>query len=76
MLEHGRFQELLNVPSRLHVNVRGDLWKQTLDVARTLQEHEQFCFEKTVWAAGHRRFDAPQVTRPCYSRGTGVRTDR
>jgi hypothetical protein len=73
MLVHGRFQELLNVPSRFHLNVQGDQWSQKLDQARTLaQQGEQFCFEKTVWAAGHRRFDVPQVSYPCYSRGTGV----
>jgi hypothetical protein len=74
LLSHGRFQELLNVPSRLHINLKGDQWSQTLDAARTLEHSgEQFCFEKTVWAADHRRFAVPEVTRPCYARGTGVR---
>jgi hypothetical protein len=73
LLGHGRFQELLNVPSRLHINVQGDQWTQTLDVERTLQQHgERFCFEKTVWAAGHRRFSVPEITKPCFARGTGV----
>lgn len=74
LLAHGRFQELLNVPSRLHINGKGDQWSQTLDAARTLtQSGQQFCFDKTVWAADHRRFLVPEVTHPCYPRGMGVR---
>ena len=73
MLEHQRFQELLNVPSRFHLNVRGDQWTQQLDPARTLESRgEQFCFDKTQWAENHRRFSVPEVTHPCYVRGTGV----
>ncbi len=73
MLEHGRFQELLNVPSRFHANGEGDYWIQTLDPARTREKSgEEFCFDKSVWAAAHRRFAAPQVTHPCYPRGAGV----
>jgi hypothetical protein len=69
MLAHGRFQELLNVPSRLHVKGLGDQWTQTLDQARTAEKRgQEFCFEKTVWAAAHRRFLAPEVTHPCYPR--------
>ncbi len=73
MLQHGRFQELLNVPSRFHLNVQGDQWTQTIDAESTREHHgDQFCFDKIVWAADHRRFAAPVVTHPCYSRGTGV----
>lgn len=73
MLEHQRFQEMLNVPSRFHWNVRGDQWTQQLDTARTLESRgEQFCFDKTQWAEKHRRFSVPEVTHPCYVRGVGV----
>jgi hypothetical protein len=76
LLAHGRFQELLNVPSRLHIKGPGDQWTQTLDQARTAEKRgTEFCFEKTVWAAAHRRFLVPTVTHPCYPRGTGTKSE-
>ncbi len=72
-LSRGYFFETLNVPTRMKIAVRAEQWTQTLDIARTLDQHgEQFCFEKTVYAAGLRMLTPPEVTEPCYPRGEGV----
>jgi hypothetical protein len=72
-LSHGRFLELLNVPSRILVNLKSDQWTQTLDIPRTVaQQGDGFCFVKTVYAADLRSLSTPLVTKPCYPRGEGV----
>lgn len=63
----GRFQELLEVPSRSHATATADTWTQTLDVPSTLRSHGgRFCFVKIVYAAGHRWLRTPQVSQACY----------
>jgi len=38
-----------------------------VSAARTAEKRgTEFCFEKTVWAAAHRRFLMPEITHPCY----------
>lgn len=72
-LAHGRFLELLDVPSRVYVAVTADAWTQSLDIPRTLaQQGDGFCFVKTIYASAQRWFAAPLVTKPCYARGEGV----
>jgi hypothetical protein len=66
----GRFEELLVVPTRVHVSSKGETWTQTLDIPNTLKEHGQrFCFVKTVYAVEHHWFPIPSVSVACYGPG-------
>jgi hypothetical protein len=76
-LAGGRFQELLNVPSRVYIALKAEAWTQSLDIARTLtQQGDRFCFVKTLYAADQRWLPTPLVTTPCYARGEGVAATR
>jgi hypothetical protein len=76
-LAQGQFRELLNVPSRVYIAIKAEVWTQDLDIPRTLaQQDGQFCFVKTMYAADQRWFPTPLVTKPCYARGEGVAAPR
>lgn len=66
----GRFEELLVVPTRVHIASKGETWTQALDIPNTVKEHGQrFCFVKTVSAVEHHWFPTPSVSVACYRPG-------
>lgn len=69
-LQNGRFEQWLNVPSR--VEGPDSEYAQTLDVPKTrLEKGRRFCFTKTVFAIDDKLLAQPRVTKPCYRRFTG-----
>jgi hypothetical protein len=69
----GRFEELLIVPTRVHVSSKAETWTQMLDIPNTLRKRgQEFCFVKTVYAVEHRRFPTPSVSQACYRPGQGL----
>lgn len=72
-LTFGRFEELVTVPTKMHVISHAETWTQTLDVPKTRARFgEEFCFVKIVYAAEHLWFPTPEVSGPCYPRGYGL----
>lgn len=73
-LTQGRFDERLNMATRMSASVMGqEQYLQVLDVPRSLKEQgKQFCFVKTIYAEEGMWFAAPHVSRICYPRGRGV----
>jgi len=72
-LSRGSFEELLNTNSRLENGMDGQLYTQSLDVARSLETAgRQLCFLKTTLIEKGKRLTTPRITRPCYNRGDGV----
>ena len=76
-LSHSRFDELLNMASRMSASVMDEeQYMQTLDVSRTLKSRgKQFCFVKTTYAEEGKWFPTPRVSKVCYERGRGVERD-
>jgi hypothetical protein len=72
-LKNRRFEQWLNVPSRLHEWFdREEEFVQTLDVRRSVGERGQrFCFKKTIFFAEGKRLEKPLATAPCYPKFTG-----
>lgn len=71
-LVHGRFDQWLNLPSRIYDRIGGDSFVQTLDVPRTAHEGaERFCFQKVTFAKSGRWLSKPITTHPCFQRFTG-----
>ena len=71
-LSPGRFDQWLNVPSRVYSSADGDSFVQTLDLTRTTHQNaERFCFRKLMFAKDGRWLSQPVETRPCYPRFTG-----
>ena len=71
-LRRGRFEELLNVDSRLQYWGENS-YTQVLDLERTRQSHgEQFCFTKSTTFEQGEDPSNPRVTNPCYGIGEGV----
>ena len=49
-----------------------DMYKQVLDVPRTLQQHgDRFCFTKTTMVEATEAFRPPRITKPCYRSDKG-----
>ncbi len=73
-LTQGRFDERLNMASRMSASVMDqEQYLQVLDVPRSLKEQgKQFCFEKTIYAEEGKWFAATHVSKICYPRGRGV----
>lgn len=72
-LSHGNFDELLNTWSMLEY-MTDEMYTQVLDTDRTLKaDGQQFCTVKTTLFENGKVFKTPQVTRPCYKRGYGVK---
>jgi len=71
-LRRGRFEELLNVDSRLQYWGESS-YTQALDMERTRQSHgQQFCFTKSTTFEQGDEAQTPRVTNPCYGIGEGV----
>lgn len=71
-LSRGRFEELLNTSSMLEY-MTDELYRQVLDIDRTLKSHgQQFCTLKTTLFENGKGFETPRITHPCYKRGYGV----
>jgi len=70
-LSLGRFDQWLNVASRLY-SVGGDSFVQTLDLPKTREQNaERFCFRNITFAQDGRWLLQPVKSRPCYPRFTG-----
>jgi hypothetical protein len=71
-LGHDKFDQWLNVPSRVYQSAGGDGFVQTLDIRRTRKERaKRFCFDKSTFATGGEWLSQPIKTQPCYRRFTG-----
>ncbi len=72
-LKNRRFEQWLNVPSRLHEwHGKEEGFVQTLDVRRSVGERgRRFCFQKTAFFADGSRLEKPLRTAPCYPKFTG-----
>ena len=71
-LSLGRFNQWLNVPSRVYSSADGDSFVQTLDLPRTRHQNaERFCFRKIMFAEKGLWLPQPVEARPCYPRFTG-----
>jgi hypothetical protein len=71
-LSLGRFDQWLNVPSRVYSSADGDSFVQTLDLPRTRHRNaERFCFRRIMFAKDGLWLSQPVETRPCYPRFTG-----
>jgi hypothetical protein len=72
-LQGGRLNLWLDLPSRLFESSEEiQQYVQVLDIQRTRRERAaQFCFKKTVFAAGDHWLPKPEVTRPCFKRYEG-----
>ncbi|HVB54901.1 MAG TPA: hypothetical protein VNE63_00515 [Candidatus Acidoferrales bacterium] len=71
-LTHARFDQWLNVPSRVYHSAGGDSFVQMLELPRTRQEHaKRFCFQKITFAKEGLWLSQPLKTQSCYPRFTG-----
>jgi hypothetical protein len=65
-LTQNKFEEIFSTTSRISFET-DDMYKQMLDVPRTLQQRgERFCFTKTTMVEATEVFQRPRVTKPCY----------
>jgi uncharacterized tellurite resistance protein B-like protein len=65
-LTQAKFEEMFSTDSRTSFET-DDMYKQVLDVPRTLQQRgERFCFTKTTMVEATEAFRPPRITRPCY----------
>lgn len=71
-LSGGKFNQWLNVPSRVYSSAGGDSFVQTLDLPSAIQHNaERFCFRKIMFAKNGLWLSQPIETHPCYPRFTG-----
>lgn len=65
------FEEVFSITSRIAFST-DDMYKQVLDVPRTLQQRgERFCFTKTTIIEATEAFRPPRITKPCYRSDEG-----
>ena len=71
-LSLGRFDQWLNVPSRVYSPADRDSFVQTFDLPKTRRQNaERFCFRKIMFAKDGLWLSQSVETRPCYPRFTG-----
>jgi len=74
-LSRGRFNQWLNVPSRVYSSAGGHSFVQTLDLPSTRQHNaERFCFRRITFAKNGLGLSQSVETHPCYPRFTGRST--
>jgi hypothetical protein len=70
-LTQNKFEEIFSTTSRISFET-DDMYKQMLDVPRTLQQRgERFCFTKTTMVEATEVFRPPRITKPCYRSDEG-----
>jgi hypothetical protein len=70
-LMHGKFEEIFSATSRISYST-DDLYKQALDVPRTVQQRgARYCFTKTTMIEATETFRPPRITKPCYRSDEG-----
>lgn len=70
-LTQNKFEEIFSTTSRISFET-DDMYKQVLDIPRTLQQHgDRFCFTKTTMVEATEAFRPPRVTKPCYRSDEG-----
>lgn len=65
-LTQSKFEEIFSTTSRITFSI-DDMYKQVLDVPRTLQQRgDRYCFTKTTMVEATETFRPPRITKPCY----------
>jgi len=70
-LTRDRFNQWLNVPSRVYSSAGGDSLVQELDPGTMAYNAERFCFRRIMFAKNGLWLSQPVETHPCYPRFTG-----
>ncbi|MGA9882256.1 MAG: hypothetical protein WBQ34_00915 [Candidatus Acidiferrales bacterium] len=71
-LSRGRFNQWLNVPSRVYSSAGGDSYVESLELPSTRQHNaDRFCFRRIMFATNGLWLSQPVETHRCYPRFAG-----